>query len=208
MGQRYRHGVQSGLGPRIGHNARHGLDGGHGRNIDNHASLRIGHAAADICGQTERAFEIQVDHAVKLALGHFMAGNGGRFSSIIDQNIDLAEMLVSRMGQLIHRIPLCRVNGQRQALAPHRFYFSNNALAVFQLAAGDNQIRTPRSIGQRHLTPKTARAARDDGHLAGKIKQIFHAPPRPIFSSLPAILLAAPAPDSYLAHQSIGEPHV
>ena len=66
-------------------------------------------------------------------------------------------------------VTISDLRGDGDHYAAHGFNFSRHFLAGLQFAAGNDDIRASLSHGQSHLFAQATAAARNQGHLAGKI---------------------------------------
>ena len=144
-------------------------------NVDDAATAPGDHALfGDGLAQQKIAADIEVHHLVpgldRMVLGRRPPGGAG----VVDQDVDIAHTLQGLIGQPMDL-------GVAGAVGSHPARVNASSL---QLGAGLFQVRrfarTDHDPGTRlaqrmgHLQPKPAGAARDQGRLAGEVKQLLN----------------------------------
>ena len=149
--------------------------------VDYAAALPVEHALAHLAGQTERPLEVEVHHRIEQLFGHLVARHPRAHAGVVHKNIHTSEGGIGLLYQPVALGPLADVRRYGQRLAAQRPHFLGHLLAVFQLAAGDDDVGAARREGLDHLVAQPARTAGDQRHLAGEIEQrVHHLPALPV----------------------------
>ena len=90
-----------------------------------------------------------------------------RHARVIDQDVDLAEALVSGIGQRLELVPIADMAAVRQGLAPEALlHILRQRLAVVELATRDDDIGSVLGESEHHLAAHPATAPGHQRDLA------------------------------------------
>ena len=171
MGQAERHGVQRRLGRAIGHHPGQRHQRTRGGDVDDAAALAFRHAVRHLRREAEGALEIEVHDGIEQLLGDLVAGRSWPHAGVVDQDVDAAKGGIGLFHQPVALRPFADMGADSDGAAAKGTAFLGHRFAIFQIAAGDDDIGAALGQSLDHLIAQTPAAAGDQRHLAGEIKQ-------------------------------------